>query len=178
MGNPQAGAGAYDAGIAFDGNDRILVNDAPSLEPAGQITISTWARPTARANQTLVKKGRQGSADGFEIGLTSSGQIFVRFNEASQGDALRVNAIWPYMVNISAWMHVAATYDGSMIRLYVNGVFQASLAATFQIGANNLPLSIGAEDGGATAYSGGMDDVRLYNRALSAQEIAAIVNGG
>ena len=55
---------------------------------------------------------------------------------------------------------------------------RASRAATFQIGANNLPLSIGAEDGGAGAYRGGMDDVRLYNRALSAEEIAAIVNGG
>ena len=71
-----------------------------------------------------MKKGRQGSADGYEIGLSSTGQIFVRFNQQSQGDALRVNATWPYLVNSSAWMHVAATYDGSTIRLYVNGVLQ------------------------------------------------------
>jgi hypothetical protein len=179
VGNPQAGAGVYDAaGITFDGNDRIVVDDHPSIEPAGQITIAVWARPTARATQYLVKKGRQGEADGYEIGLSSSGQIFVRFNQTSQGDGLRVDSLWPYLTNSTAWMHVAATYDGSTIRLYVNGVLQATRAAVFQIGANDLPLSIGGEDDGAGSYRGDIDDVRIYNRALSADEITAIVYGG
>jgi hypothetical protein len=71
-------------------------------------------------------------------------------------------------------MHVAATYDGSTIRLYINGQLEGSKNASFQIGTNDLPLSIGSSDGGYRGMKGAIDDVRIYAKALSAQEIAAL----
>ena len=74
-------------------------------------------------------------------------------------------------------MHVAATYDGTTIRLYVNGVQEGgNLAGPASIATNNLALGIGAQPDGATNLQGAMDDVRLYNTALSASEIAALAS--
>ena len=74
------------------------------------------------------------------------------------------------------WMHVAATYDGAIMRLYINGVQEASLATTVPITTNNLPLTIGAQDGTTASrwFMGWMDDARVYNRALSLAEIQAL----
>ena len=69
---------------------------------------------------------------------------------------------------------MAATYDGTTIKLYVNGSLQSSQNAYFQIGVNNAGLGLGAQDDGISPMSGRLDDVLLYNRALTAAEIAAL----
>ena len=75
-------------------------------------------------------------------------------------------------------MHVAVTYDGTTIRLYVDGVQNASGVASFAINANDLPLAIADLSNLPTDryFQGAMDDVRLYHRALSPAEIAALAN--
>ena len=75
------------------------------------------------------------------------------------------------------WMHIAATYDGAMIRLYINGIEEGSKAASITIATNDLPLSIGAQSDGSRFFQGALDQVRVYNRALSAEEIAGLVGG-
>jgi hypothetical protein len=175
VGAPQAIAGMTDGALLFNGANRVVVNDAAVLNPANQITLSAWIRPSATGTQYIVKKGRQSEVDGYELSLSSTGKVFVRFNQRSSGDAFRVDSASTIPVN-GAWTHVAATYDGSTLRLYINGVLQASKNASFQIAASSLPLSIGAEDDGYRGYRGAVDDVRIYNRALGASEIAALVN--
>ena len=70
---------------------------------------------------------------------------------------------------------MAATYDGTTIRLYVNGVQEgANLAGPASIATNNLALGIGAQPDGVSTLQGAMDDVLLYNTALTASEIAAL----
>ena len=73
-------------------------------------------------------------------------------------------------------MHVAATFDGTTMRLYINGVQEGgdlTVPAGTTIATNNLPLMIGGQDGTAPGryYQGWMDEARVYNRALSATEI-------
>ena len=77
-------------------------------------------------------------------------------------------------------MHVAATFDGSKIRLYINGVLDDELntpAGCTSIGTNDHPLTIGAQSNGTIVdgfYQGAIDDVRVFNRELSAAEIAEL----
>ena len=71
------------------------------------------------------------------------------------------------------WSHVAGTYDGSTLRVYVNGVEDGSLPATGPIPTNTIPLIFGADSGHGSLFDGAIDEVTLYGRALSAQEIAA-----
>jgi len=80
-------------------------------------------------------------------------------------------------VNDGQWHHVAGVYDGSRIYLYVDGVEDVSEPATGSINTNNFNVLIGenAELTGRT-FHGMIDDVRIYHRALTADDIQAIYN--
>jgi hypothetical protein len=85
--------------------------------------------------------------------------------------------------NLNTWFHVAATYDGATIRLYINGVLDQSLANAFTINNNNIDLTIGADVSGSDTrdLQGLVDDVRIYNGTLSANDIrdlACVGNAG
>jgi hypothetical protein len=174
VGAPSLTTGVYGQALSFNKSNYLLVDNAPALNPSNQITIAAWIKPTTSGTQYVVRKGRQDSTDGYELSLSSDGKVFVRFNQASSGDAFRVNSTSKYPTNGSTWLHVAATYDGSTIKLYVNGVLQGSKNATFQIASNSLPLAIGAQDDGYRGFAGAIDGVKLFNRALTAAEIVAL----
>ena len=73
-------------------------------------------------------------------------------------------------------MHIAASYDGQEIRLYINGVLENSLgAAGLAIGTNGNDLSIGSQDDGVNPFEGVIDQVHIYDDALSATEIQDLV---
>jgi len=174
VGAPSLTTGVNGQALSFNKSNYLLVDNAPALNPSTQITIAAWIKPTTSGTQYVVKKGRQDSTDGFELSLSSDGKVFVRFNQASSGDSFRVNSTSKYPTNGSTWLHVAATYDGATIKLYINGVLQGSKNASFQIASNSLPLAVGAQDDGYRGFAGAIDGVKLYNRALSAAEIVAL----
>src|SRR5690606_16178932 len=70
----------------------------------------------------------------------------------------------------------AATYDGSSVKLYINGVLEDEIAASGDINIVGTPLSIGAQNGTSEFLEGSMDDIRLYGTALSPEEIEALAN--
>ena len=103
--------------------------------------------------------------------------MFVRLNQVASANTYRVNSTSDYPFDGNTWMHVAATYDGVTIRLYINGIQEGSMAASIAIATNSLPLSIGAQSDGQRFFQGALDQVRVYNRALSADEVAGLVGG-
>jgi uncharacterized repeat protein (TIGR01451 family) len=174
--------------IDLDGlHDYALVPDDPSLDIADQITILAWIKPEQVATQDLIKKAIQGNnvngVNGYELSLAttksdaSSQRVFFRINQATYNDRYRINSATLYPID-GTWMHVAATYDGSTMRLYINGVQEANLTlpAGTTIALNNLPLSIGAQSTPSRFFMGWMDDARIYHRALSPEEIQAFIN--
>ncbi len=160
--------------LEFDGSDDYLCGNNLALDITGQITLEAWISPGVAANQQVLRKGRSVVSDGYEIGLNSSSKIYARFNHNTSGDAFLVVSTSNYPTD-GRWMHVAVTYDGSAIRLYVNGVQEAILSAVFSIGANLDPLAIGAqlEAAGTPAwfFRGKLDELRIWNRARSQQQI-------
>jgi hypothetical protein len=144
-----------------------------------RITLAAWVKPTQNATAGLVSKAIQGGTSGYELKLSSSQLPFVRFNQASGSYRLDAKTTSTYPIDGNTWMHVAATYDGATIKIYENGVLDNSASATFTIQPNTtMPLTIGVKwDGSGTPadyLKGTIDDVRVYDQALSAGEIAAI----
>jgi hypothetical protein len=90
-------------------------------------------------------------------------QVFL--NNAEQ------NAPGTGLVPLNTWTHLAGTYDGSTLKLYANGVLMGSKAVTGSLAATTNPLRIGGNTIWREFFHGQIDEVRLYNRALSAGEI-------
>ena len=175
-GNPTWVTGQIGGALHLDGTgDYALVPDDPSLDITGAITIAAWVRPEKQATQYLVKKATQGVTDGYELSLASSGLLFVRFNQHTSADTYRINSATSYPTDGTTWIHIAATYDGTTMKLYVNGAQESGdKAGPSAITSNALPLGIGAQSDGGTPLQGALDDVRLYAGALSAAEIATL----
>jgi hypothetical protein len=77
---------------------------------------------------------------------------------------------------LNAWSHLASTYDGSTLRLYVNGVLVSSTAAAGSLAASSGVLRIGGNGVWPEWFAGLIDEVRVYNRALTAGEIQTDTN--
>jgi hypothetical protein len=71
----------------------------------------------------------------------------------------------------ATWSHLAVTYDGTTLRLYVNGAQAATRAAGGAMSVSTRPLKLGGNAVWGEWYAGLLDDVRVYNRALTATEI-------
>jgi hypothetical protein len=95
---------------------------------------------------------------------------------------------WKYLdsaapIPKNTWTHVASTYNGSTLSVWINGKRVASRAVTGRTCSNDHPLAIGAKNYPAEGlleafWDGRLDDVRIYNRALSATEIAGLLPTG
>jgi hypothetical protein len=76
------------------------------------------------------------------------------------------------------WYHVVGTFDGTTGRLYVDGVLNSSAPQSSPLTDRNNQVYIGRGISGTNSFSGSIDEVRVYNRALSATEISALYNSG
>jgi hypothetical protein len=183
--------GGWAPGIAgsalyLNGSDQYaVVPDDASLDIADEITMMAWVKAEELDTQYLIKKAIHGSVDGYELSLAAASasmpggdrRAFTRFNQASRSNDYRVNSTTEYPYDPSAWIHLTATYDGTTTRVYVNGAEEsASDTGLTAIALNDLPLVIGAGSDGNRPFQGALDEVRIYNRALTAEEIADLFN--
>src|SRR6185503_1333269 len=156
------------------------VPDDASLDLTNQITIAGWIKPGRVATQDLVKKAINGGTNGYELSLASSTsafpqKVFFRINQGTSADTYRVNSTTLYPIDGNTWMHVAATFDGTNLKIYINGQLEGTTSAAGQtISTNSLALGLGAQSDGQRMYQGALDDVRIYNRALTLAEIQAL----
>ena len=82
----------------------------------------------------------------------------------------------PGALPANQWTHVAGTYDGAQLRLYLNGSQVASQARTGSLQVTGSPLRIGGNTYSTEFFPGRIDEVRVYNRALSQSEIQTDMN--
>src|SRR5690606_41328908 len=144
---------------------RETVPEPPALDISGPITVAAWVRPDATKTQYIVKKADGYTTDGYELSIASTGRPFFRLNEDTNSNTYRVDAPSAIPANGSTWTHLVGVYDGTTIRLYVNGVQVATKAGPSSIATNNLPLVIGDQPAGGYAFDGRIDEARVYSRA-------------
>jgi concanavalin A-like lectin/glucanase superfamily protein len=166
--------GKYGGALSFNGTTaKVTVPDAPSLRLTSGMTLEAWVFPTVAVPslwKDLVYKGNDNyylSAGSCCSGRPVGGGIFA----GSYGEVYGTS-------NIAAntWTHLATTYDGTTLRLYVNGVQVASTAQTGALSTSANPLTIGGDPIYGQFFAGRIDEVRVYSSALTAAQIQTDMN--
>jgi hypothetical protein len=157
----------------------VSVRDNPVLDPTNAITVEAWINTRGQISSygtILRKSGANGSPNqGYSLEFDGPGVVGFWVYTAEEGWQGAVGG----SVTSNEWVHLAGTYDGATLRLYENGVQASSQPATGQILQSTYPLNIGRDPVETNRlFNGFIDEVSLYNRALSASEIAAIYQAG
>jgi hypothetical protein len=209
--NGQILGAAYATGIVgnalfFDGNDYVSIPDSDSLKPL-HLTVEAWIYmdqlPTAFPNwawpgwiASFISKfqcqGAQGDA-GYVLGITTDSQTGLAYLDFGLGCGAGVWG-WSWIksgisLQTGVWYHVAGTYDGTYIKVYINGVERGSVhklygtyyspnpyPGGFELLNSNTPLEIGGHYqltgnniGLERTFRGKIDEVAVYNEALPAE---------
>ena len=171
-GNPTFVSGAVGSqALDFDGDDYVAMDGVVDDIPSDDITMAAWIKTTAA-----------GEGDWFSMNPLGGNQFLLCILD---GDILFWEGGWQpsagVSVNDGTWHHVVATRENMYVSIYVDGIYQSS--GSYTSGVSFGPgdrWSIGQEwDGESPSdfYTGSVDDVRLYNRALSAGQVQDMFNG-
>ncbi len=172
------------AALSFDGaRSFVTMGNPTALRITGPLTLACWFKTTASPlieYRTLVSKWWSGEIDAaYSLYFSSTGLHF-GLNNGAMFMGTTVNLV----VNDGAWHAVVGTWDGSTARTYVDGLLRDSVtnAAFGALADVAHPLNIGTDDRyppgtGDRFFPGSIDDVRIYDRALSAAEVGALFNG-
>lgn len=181
--------GTENSAFSFDGKSFIDVRDTASLNPTSGLTLSMWVQTTTDHSLAgvLGKWNNYGGTVGvnkeqfcFNVADTNHG---VNFGLKTKDNY----KVYPHEDTViyknGNWNHYVGTYDGSYARLYVNGRMVSSYRTSGPIEVFEQNFEIGRIAGGqptcATAYyfTGNIDDVGMWNRALTVAEISALLSG-
>ncbi len=174
--------GRYGAALAFDGiNDWVTVTDHASLRLTAGVTVEAWVKPGVMGGwETVVMKERGAAAHSYALyahdgGSLPEGAPVPSANVRVAGDHRTLRGT--SAVSSGVWSHLAMTYDGAMLRLFVNGVEVASRAQSGPMDTGAGALRIGGNNSWTGEFfQGQIDEVRIYNRALSQPEIVTDMN--
>jgi hypothetical protein len=155
--------------------------NSPSLDIGGSgLTLAFWARvdtTAGAADAVLITKPWSAGAmlppyHQYGVEYTKTGGHSLRFHFAD--DAARVHG--PYVVKppMNTWTHIAFTYDGTAVKGYVDGVLRLSMLDAGRLQSRGNPLRLGLDAAGQQPFTGSLDDLRVYSRALAADEIQAV----
>lgn len=146
-------------------NSGGTIAHSSSLDFTNQITIATWIKPNNFTGVQRIIDKINGSVTGNFL-LDMNGAT-LRFFVASGSLQYAITG-----VSTNTWFHVAATYNGTVTSIYINGVLKNSTSAvTGNLVTNTSPLKIGLDQTGANPFAGAIDDIKIYGRGLSATEV-------
>lgn len=156
--------------MKFNGSGMVSINDSASLDLTGAMTLQAWVYPTAPMSGwvSIVLKERSG---GGVYHLYSNGDASRPAAVVEVGGAEKILSAGGSLP-LNTWSHLATTYDGSTQKLYVNGVLVGSRLQAGPIDVSGGALRLGGNLVWGEYFTGYIDEVRIYNRALSQADIA------
>ncbi|GFE60844.1 LamG-like jellyroll fold domain-containing protein, partial [Geobacter sp. AOG2] len=168
-------AGKDGNALSFNGvNNLVTVPASNVLDLTTGMTLEGWVYPTNSSGKwgcVLMKETSNFYAYGLYISPANHPVVFMVINGSEHGFEVPTN------LTANTWSHLAATYDGTTLSVYVNGILKGSETISATIPASSGALRIGGNSIWATEYfTGIIDNVRIFDRALTNAEIQTDVN--
>jgi len=167
--------------LVFDGDDYVGLGDRSGLNFSGTaaFTVEAWVKPgEADATGTLFARFDQGVAEQYYLGLENGVAVFHR------ADGATAPLSGTTLLEQGHWYHLACTFDGTFMRLYVDGTEEASQASGSVNDVSTRVLIGARRSSGAVSngFIGALDEVRVWNTALDESAIqagmTAVLTGG
>lgn len=171
--------GILDGGLLFNGStDFLEIPDSEIMHLTDQFTLSGWVRPFEMTTQDSRILDKHYHADApvfssFALELTSGNRLALKVGRPGGYQVITTDRDGE--IAVDRWNHVAATYDGKEIKLFINGKLKKSSSFDERIPYDGGALFIGRSGGGEAAYFNGLlDEVGIENQALSDEEILSL----
>jgi len=175
-GNPKQVDGIFGSALELDGvAGTIEIPHADSLDMTDAVTIEMWVKLSAAGgadSEVGMEKG------GWEAGEYSLYVFYVpgngsamQFNDLPVGCADANSGFLGPDLRDDQWHHIAGTWDGEEISVYTDGELSVSVECKGQLGTNKQSIYIGSRTASMRFLKGAVDEVRIYNRALSEAEV-------
>jgi len=163
-------SGRYGNAIQYSGiNDIITVKDSPSLDLSTGFTLEAWVKPTAIKRSSVIFK-EQAGGDVYSLYVYEDGDIWSTFlNDGVDDYSVSGTSSLP----INQWTHIVSTYDGIKLQLYKNGILESSSSQSGLVKVSDGALQIGGNLVRNEYFQGYLDEIKIYNRALSSAEVLA-----
>jgi hypothetical protein len=168
--------GKYGAAGSFDGDDYVEIDDSDSLDLTTGFTIAAWIYPLAMdGDERIIDKDGSDESDGwlFQIGYPGSGAWLNIRTNGGNGVNSDQNVL-----SVNAWQHVVVTMDNAAsVNFYVNGDSAGG-------GTGSVPTAdagsayISREASGGNFFDGLIDEVKIWNYALTEEQVWSEYNGG
>ena len=164
--------GCANRALSFDGDENVVwVDDDPSLDPAGAISVEAWLEPSAAGlndnePQYIVGHISIYGLQGYLLYLDESGRVvFGHFGQGGWEDTEGQQKL-----AADSWYHVAGSFDGATLRVFVNGALSGETAGDITSTSNcDCPLTIGSNQSAdkERAFDGAIDEVRISSSAYT-----------
>ena len=157
----------YNSSLHFDGdNDRITISDSNLFNYSNGFTLETWVKSNFE-NVSSIASQFHNLDKSFHVVLLDSGKIEFLISNNGTTDNYIVSET-PLIAD--QWTHIACTYDGTDLKIYINGKLNKSGVGSNNIHDSNNPIEIGSR-GGILNYNGYLDEFKIWNHALTSSEL-------
>jgi hypothetical protein len=170
-GAPEWVPGMYGKALRFDGSSKVEIPDHEDFHLTNAITMTLWMQPEANQSGYAKPFIKQKSGEyPYALQYNTSQEIYATINVST-------HLISPRVPNFPGeWAHMCFTYDGSVLILYKDGEEAGRVSGSGDLQQNDLSLSIGGRlDYSGQDFAGIIDDVRLFNRVLTPDEINQVM---
>lgn len=177
-GDPEWVDGKINGALEFDGDDYVNCGNGDSLQIQDQITIAFWFQVEAFQNtwEGFLAKGDDSYRASRGGGNGNATHMGISGTTAGGGNGYFNGTV---TVTDGQWHHYTGWFDGENARIYIDGELDTEVDATGQINISSFELYIGENSQQQGRFFHGLlDDVQIYNRALTEEEIAQVMEGG
>jgi hypothetical protein len=178
-GDPQWLEGRAGDALRFDGiDDYVDCGTDASFDFSGSVTIAAWIKTGVLTSDAKIASNQNNSTGGYKFGINAN-KVELEIRTAANASFLNRSVAGGTVLTPGVWYHVVGVYSkGQFIRTYVNGNLDRELATAEVLGASNGTFKIGRESYASSYYFlGWIDDVRIYNKALTDAEVVQAMQG-